>query len=348
MKTRVRRLWIACLSLAWGSGLPAQSLAPSSQEQKTSQVAPYTYTLSGRVADDHGQPVRDVTVRIGHESDGAFIAESCDVGPDGVFRSPDLEPGLYVVDASASSQDSATTMGGYAAVTIRDADVADVAVTLHRSAVFAGQVKFESERGGDAPRPPIAVHAFLAVERMRMNHSAVASVADDGTFILRDLHGPRLIRVGYAGASNSSPWWLKAVRLDGVNVTNVPIDFSTKPSARLEVVFSDRPTAVVGVVHDEAGLPVEGARVLLFAEDESMWAAWSTAVQSGTSDENGRFWFVDAMPAGDYRAIAVRDNAPPSVAAAVEELPRLDRFATTIAVGESKVARIELMISRPR
>ena len=79
-----------------------------------------------------------------------------------------------------------------------------------------------------------------------------------------------------------------------------------------------------------------------------MWAAWSTAVQTGTSDENGRFWFVDAMPAGDYRAIALRENPPPSVAKAVDELPRLEEFATSIAVGESKVARIELIISRAR
>jgi len=79
-----------------------------------------------------------------------------------------------------------------------------------------------------------------------------------------------------------------------------------------------------------------------------MWAAWSTSVQTGISDENGRFWFVDAMPPGDYRAIALRDKLPPTVAEAVDELPRLDKFATTIPVGESKVARIELIISRTR
>jgi hypothetical protein len=71
-------------------------------------------------------------------------------------------------------------------------------------------------------------------------------------------------------------------------------------------------------------------------------------VQAGISDENGRFWFVDALPAGDYRAIALRDGPPVSIAEAVDQLPRLEKFAMPIVVSESKVARIEVIISRPR
>ena len=343
MSTRARLVWIACLMLCLPA-LLAHSNVPLLQEKGPVR----TYAVSGRVVHEDGRPARDVTVMIGREQDEGFTAESCDVGQDGVFRSRRLAPGLYVVDASVPSTDSATAGGGYAVVVVRDADITDVSIILHPPAVAAGHVKFESERGVDAPRPTVVVNAFLVVERMRMNHSTVAPVAVDGTFTLRDLHGPRLIRVGYFGASNTSPWWLKAVLLDGVNITNVPIDFLAKPSARLEVVFSDRPTAVVGVVHDEAGLPVEGARVVLFSKDASMWAAWSTSVQTGISDENGRFWFVDAMPPGDYRAIALRDNPPSTVAEAVDDLPRLEKFATPIPVGESKVSRVELIISRNR
>jgi Carboxypeptidase regulatory-like domain len=348
MSTRARLAWSTCLLLAWGSDLAAQSSAQPGQEQTAPEVSPQAFTVSGRVVDADGRPAHDVTVSIGTERDGGFVGESCDVAPDGLFRSRGLAPGLYVLYASAPAPDSAPSGGGHAVVTIRDADVADVTVTLHRSTQVAGRVTFESERGVETPYPTVAVHAVLAVERMKLNHGTTAAVAEDGTFTLTDIHGPRLIRVGYSYENNSSRWWPKAVLLDGVNVTNVPIDFSSKPAARLEVVFSDRPTAVVGVVHDEAGLPVEGARVRVFSTDASMWAAWSTAVQAGVSDENGRFWFVDAIPAGDYRAIALRENAPQSIAEAVDELPRLDKFAMPIVVSESKVARIELIISRAR
>jgi hypothetical protein len=348
MSTRARWVWITCLLLACGSGLAARSSAQQPQGQALPEPLSHGNRVSGRVVDSDGRPARNVSVWVGGESDGGFFAESCQVEQDGTFTSGYLAPGMYVLNASAPAHDSTPGTGGYAMATIRDADVADVTVTLHRSTQVAGHVKFESERDVEAPHPIVVVHAVLAIERMRMNHAITAAVADDGTFTLPDVHGPRLMRVGYGGASNSSPWWPKAVLLDGVNVTNVPIDFSSKPAARLEVVFSDRPTAVVGVVHDEAGLPVEDARVLVFSKDASMWAAWSTAVQAGVSDENGRFWFVDAMPAGDYRAIALRENAPPSIAEAVDELPRLDKFATPVVVSESKVARIELIISRAR
>lgn len=337
MSTRARLAWIVCLMLVWVGGRPA---ALSAQ--------PEGFIVSGRLVGVDGQVPRNVAVWIGSESDGGFSAMTCQVEEDGTFESGLVPPGNYVVDAASPAVDPAEVgTSGFTTVTVKDADVTGVVVHLRPSAKVKGEAKFESERDPDAPHPRVTVRAVLAVERMRENHTTVALTADDGTFEL-ELHGPRLIRADAERGGSRSPWWLKAVRLDGVDVTNVPVDFATKPSARLEVVFSDRPTAVVGVVHDEAGLPVEGARIVLFSKDATMWAAWSTSVQTGVSDENGRFWFVDAMPPGDYRAIALREVPPQTVAEAVDELPRLDRFATTIPVGESKVARVELIISRAR
>jgi hypothetical protein len=351
MSLRARLVLITCLLLTMGdSGLSSWSSAQPPQGQTLPEPLSHGFRVSGRVVDSDGRRARNVALWIGRESDGGFSAETCQVEEDGTFASGPLAPGMYVLDASSSSADSDEADGtsGFAPVTVKDADVADLVLTLRRSTTISGRVKFESERDVEALHPRVVVRAVLAVERMRENHSTIAHAAEDGTFALAPAHGPRLIRAEAERGSSPAPWWLKAVLLDGVDVTNVPIDFSTQPSARLEVVFSDRPTAVVGIVHDEAGLPVEGARVLIFSRDASMWAAWSTAVQSGISDDNGRFWFVDAMPAGDYRAIALRESPPPSVAQAVDELPRLDKFAMPIVVGESKVARIELIISRPR
>jgi Carboxypeptidase regulatory-like domain len=341
MMACTRLVWLVCALCATGS------VCTESTARAQSPVEGPVFTVSGRVLDADGRPARDVTLMIGAERDGGFSSTSCEVGPDGVFQSRGLAPGLYALDASAHSAGDATVTGGYAAVAIRDADLTNVVVTLQRATTISGQVKFESEQEIELPRPTVVVHAMLAVEHMRMNHVTTAGVADDGSFTLSPLYGPRLLRVGIASASRPG-MWLKAVRLDGVDVTNVPVDFSTRPSARLEVVFSDRPTAVVGIVHDEAGLPVDGARVLVFSKDASMWAAWSTAVQTGISDENGRFWFVDAMPAGDYRAIALRETPTPSIGKAVDELARLEKFATPIVLGESKIARIELIVSRAR
>jgi hypothetical protein len=346
MKAHARLVWIVCLLFTLGS--PAWSSAQQRPDREQSE--PQAPTVSGRVIGTNGRPAHDVTIWIGRESDGGFSAETCMVNDDGTFVSPELSPGTYVLDASAPSENAgaAATISGFAPVVVRDSSVNGVVLSLQPSIAISGHVRFESEREGEPLHPRVSVRAVLAVERMRENHSTVTNVAEDGTFTLAPLHGPRLIRADAERGSSPSPWWLKTVLLDGVDVTNVPIDFATKPSARLEVVFSDRPTAVVGIVHDEAGLPVESARVVLFSKDPALWAAWSTAVQAGISDENGRFWFVDAFPAGDYRAIALRDGPPVSIAEAVDQLPRLEKFAMPIVVSESKVARIEVIISRPR
>ena len=347
MNACTRGAGIACLLFVGGGPVSASAQQPDSTTRDTESP---TFTIAGRVIDADGRAVRNVALWIGRESDGGFSAEEYQVEGDGTFVSGPLAPGDYVLDASAEAGDDGAgpSTSGFAPVALKKGNVSGVVVTLHPSATVQGRVRFESERDAPPLHPRVTIRAVLAVERMRENHSVVAVAAEDETFTLAALHGPRLIRADAERGSSRAPWWLKSVLLDGEDVTNVPIDFSAKPSARLEVIFSDRPTAVVGIVHDEAGLPVESARVVLFSKDPSMWAAWSTAVQAGVSDENGRFWFVDAMPAGDYRAIALRDGAPPSIAEAVDELPRLEKLATPIVVSQSKVARIEVVISRPR
>jgi len=346
MNACARFVGIACLLLICGGPVSSSAQRPDSPTPDTELP---TFTIAGRVIDADGRMVRNVALWIGRESDDGFSAEECQVEDDGTFVSGPLVPGDYVLDVSAAASDSAgPSVSGFAPVAVKKGNVSGAVVMLHPSVTVQGRVRFESERDAPSLHPRATVRAVLAVERMRENHSVVAIAAEDETFTLAALHGPRLIRADAERGSSPTPWWLKSVLLDGEDVTNVPIDFSTKPSARLEVIFSDRPTAVVGIVHDEAGLPVESARIVLFSKDSSMWAAWSTAVQAGVSDENGRFWFVDAMPAGDYRAIALRDGAPPSIAEAVDELPRLEKLATPIVVSQSKVARIEVVISRPR
>ncbi len=347
MKPCARLGVIACLLAACGGGLRAQSNVTAPDLQDPVPQAPPAFTVSGRVIDAEGRPLRDLVLWIGGEADGGFSAQSSEIASDGTFETGRLAPGLYVLEVSASSE-SAGGAAGFAPVTLKNADVTDVTITTRRTVSATGSVRFESDRDLETPHPHVAIHAMLAVDGMRANHGKVARLADDETFELGDLHGPRVIRVAVEGRSGSPPWWLKAVLLDGVDVTNDPVDFAERPHGRLEVVFADRPTAIVGLVNDEAGLPVEGAQVVVFPKDRALWAAWSTAVHAGTADENGRFWFIDAIPPGDYHAIALRAGTYASDAAALGDLERLDRLATAFVVVENRVARIELTVSRAR
>jgi hypothetical protein len=351
MRARARLGVIACLLAACGGGVRAQSTVATTDIQDAVQPPALEFTISGRVIDAESRPLRDLVMVIGTDADGGFSSETSEIASDGTFQTGKLAPGLYALEVSSppeSLENPARRAGGFAVVTLGQADVTGVTITTRRPVRVTGSVRFESDRDIEAPHPTVMIQAMLAVDGMSENHAKIARASDDGTFELGDVHGPRLIRADAERRANSAPWWLKAVLLDGVDVTNVPVDFAAKSDGRLEVVFADRPTAIVGIVNDEAGLPVEGAHVLVFSKDESLWAAWSTAVHAGTSDENGRFWFVDAIPPGGYRAIALRAGTYPSHAAALADLRRLDRLATAVVVVESRVARIELTLNRAR
>jgi hypothetical protein len=352
MRARARWGWIVCLLFAWVGSVRAQSSAATREVQDPVEQSALAFTISGRAIDADGRRLDNLVLVIGTEANGGFSAETSEIAPapDGTFQTGKLPPGFYVLEVFTlpESLDNPGGAAGFAAVTLKDADVTGITITTRRPASLTGRVRFESERDAEASHPSVTIHAMLAIDGMRENHVKFARSSDDGSFELSGLHGPRLIRATVERRTNSAPCWLKAVLLDGVDVTNVPVDFVAKPHSRLEVVLAERPTAIVGIVNDEAGLPVEGAQVVVFPKDESLWAAWSTAVHAGTTDENGRFWFVDAIPPGDYVAIALRAGTYPSDSAALDDLRRLDRLATAFVVLQSRVARIELTINRAR
>ena len=69
---------------------------------------------------------------------------------------------------------------------------------------------------------------------------------------MRNLFGPRVLRFGYRIAPGS-PWWPSRILLDGKDVTNVPTHFSLHPDGQLEVVFTQHPARLAGIVSDAQG-----------------------------------------------------------------------------------------------
>ena len=103
--------------------------------------------------------------------------------------------------------------------------------------------------------------------------AGAASTKDDGTFELKGLTGPRLIRVG-----NAPPGWtLKSVKLNGTDITDTGTEFKTgETTSGLEVELTNKATAVNGSVTASDGDAPQGlhrrhllgdARALAAADD---------------------------------------------------------------------------------
>ena len=312
------------------------------------QPAP-AYTVSGRVVFSTGVLPPTLTVMIHKPTPTGSEGRSCDLSPDSRFVARDLTPGTYILEAGPMADPAGHPPGvprGFAVVTIRDADVDGVVIDAAPGATVRGRVRFDEARGSSSRPSPVNVQAMLALTDWH-GPAETALMADDGTFELRDLRGPRVIRVGYGLAADGNPWWFSQVLLGERDITNEAVDFSAAPAGDLVLVFTQRPSAVVGRVEDVAGLPMSGACVVLLPEDADLQVGWSTAVGAREADQRGRFYFT-SMPPGEYHLAAYEAARCPTAGEVLDLADDIERVGTTVQIGESAVARVILPgASRP-
>ena len=131
--------------------------------------------------------------------------------------------------------------------------------------------------------------------------TARGSVGDDWTFAIHGLAGSTLFRIGKLPPG----WVLKAVMLDGRDLTDTPLALEGTEDIRgLQIVVSNRTTEVSGSVADAKGRPVPEQRVV-FADDATKWTWPSRFVATSRPAQDGRFRFSN-LPAGTYLAVAVQ------------------------------------------
>ncbi len=114
---------------------------------------------------------------------------------------------------------------------------------------------------------------------------------DDWTFELQGLRGRGFIRAG-----TLSDWQMKRVRLEGVEVTDTPLDFATDVEG-LEIELTQRLTTVSGGVSDDRGALALDATVVVFADDPGKWEPNSRFIESARPDQQGRFT-IRGLPPG--------------------------------------------------
>ena len=156
-----------------------------------------------------------------------------------------------------------------------------------------------------APWPPYIHVVSIPVGDDPSQQHVTSEGAPDGGFILRDAFGPRILRPGWTPAPGTH-WSFAAVLLDGVDVTDVPTDFSKKPDAKLEVVFTQHPAVIEGTVTTASGEPAAGAWIVEMSANPALWGTTTYKFQAG---RDGRFstrlhparYLLAALPATPYQ-----------------------------------------------
>lgn len=257
-----------------------------------------TGTLRGRVLDQHGLPVMDARLRlIDPKQAGEAVLDGVGMGlgPDGTFVAT-VAAGTYSIWAEAPG--FAASDRAYATVP-PGGEAGPLDLVLFKQGRIAGRVSLPPDLAGALPVAVDLVvevtrgteeNPFQQVKRYPLQLDASFGFAiegcDPGRYRLR-------VEAPAAGGNRVGKWY--AFSLDpGKNIEGVTL------------VLDEAATAVRGVVRDDRGVPIEGARV-------------SVRGREATTDREGRYALHGLDEGEDIFIEARADGHAPATRHAVYE-----------------------------
>lgn len=302
-----------------------------------------TAALRGRVIDSNGGVPAALAMRV--QRVGGPVGEvrgfSNPNGND--FQYPRVPPGDYWLMGVTRASAAAPLEFAASRLAVVGQDLTDLVITTSKGAVVQGRLTVE---GGTLPpgaQLHVSPHATAFVLPVPFGDTApvmpAAAVGGDGTFTCPNLFGPILLRVDGLPAG----WALKSVVVDGADVTDAPVDFRGSAMTReARIVVTARTSSVAGTVRDDAGQPVDRARVVVFSEDDRTWGWRSRLVHSTETEADGRYT-LEGLLAGSYRVVAVPFLEQGSWMD-VTVLSRLQSLATPITLGDSSLMTMDVVV----
>jgi len=187
---------------------------------------------------------------------------------------------------------------GRTPITVTNADVEDVAITLTTAATLPGKVAVEGQ----------SLSTLTGIDRMRVTLRAARGgipdvgvgqqpgpgiVGADGSFQIAGLReGEYIAAVNVASAG----FYVKSIQYGGSDILNNSFKFSGSASGSVDVILRPGTARVGGIVSDARSQVLSGVQAVLVPEQRNRTDLYRTA----TTDATGRFNFTNVTP-GQYR-----------------------------------------------
>jgi hypothetical protein len=257
-----------------------------------------------------------------------IVAMLMSVAADGSFSHGNLTAGEYVLTARNEKEMGTLTFQ------VGTENVSGLVLTMRPVQPIHGRIAFEGTASSG-----IAQAAFVV--RSAREGGGIEYVAQykksDWSFEIPATSGSGVLRTELPRG-----WFLKAVLLDGKDVTDTVLDFRTYQGKTVDVIVTQTGTEISGRVADAAGREVTNYVAIAFAEDSRLWTLLSRYVASVRPDQHGRFSFR-GLPPRRYLVAAV-DYLPTGQERNPGVLERLRGTATPIALteGAAVIATVKL------
>ena len=220
-------------------------------------------------------------------------------------------------------------------ITIGDADVDDLAITLNRGTPLSGRVVYE-----DGPPTPTSAlpRITLAAGRDRSPlEDRFLQAGRDRAISTRIRPGTYRIIARYF----SSDHVFKNAIVNGRDIGDGPLTIGADPLGDVAFVFGRFETAIRGSVTDARGNPPTDATVFIFPADEERWPWIEEFGRSRALPISTGAFQTSGLPPGDYYAIAV-DGYQPELGSAMAA--RLAPQAGRVTIREGVPATVALRI----
>jgi len=293
--------------------------------------------VSGIVLGMNGAPMQAmVSLRVPLFDDvGSSEPRIANSNADGTFTLRNVPPGNYMLEVTGrrASRDVAPEV---AAMPLAVAtEIAGLTVTTSRGATISGTIAAEAGARVDVA----GIRATAPSLRTQQGEwIPQAQATDTGSFVLEGLIGTHALRFDRLPAG----WVVRSITANGVDVTDVPIDFRGTEQVAVRVVLTNRVTEITGSV--SADVSPAGAGILVFPEDKSKWVSTSRYLRTVRAGDKGEF-SLKALP-GNQRYLAVAlEYLQTGEQLDPEFLERVKPLATSFSLADGEQKRLELRLS---
>jgi hypothetical protein len=249
--------------------------------------------------------------------------------------SPDLDPGDALVTGPT------TRAWGSTNVAVHDADVNDVIVGIRPGLTISGQVVVEHTGAQRSIDQLLRTAIGLLPDSRAVGSTVTTRLNTSGRFTFGDLMpGSYFLRVSALPAG----WSVKSVRSGGGrDLLDLPLDLGN--DADVIVTLTDRQTQVFGTVHDQRGVVVAGATVLVLPPPASSTQGLNPNRMRETRAATSGVFTIDGLPAGDYYLVAI-DDAAAEGWQDPRRLHALRALATRVLLRDAEKKTVDLRLTR--
>jgi hypothetical protein len=312
------------------------------------------YTIRGTVVSSTGEVMRTASVMVTRPDVSPMMSSyGAGIMPDGTFVIRNIPPGQYELVANYTPPRDGAVSGpqllenvemASARVDVGASDVDGVILVMQRGATVIGQIIFE-----DGQTEGRRVQVFTQPTERRSFSPSPAVEVKDTTFTMRNVFNRQLVIrgsvIGRGPDLAGQSWGLKAVLLNGRDITDEPRIFTSADSGKLQLVFTAHAPGIEGVVTDDAGKPVQEYTVLAFGDDPATWQPGSSMIRLTRPMKGGKF-HLRGLREGRYRVVAVPSEFSVNpVMPDLQLLEHLSKFATPVVLNAGETRPLELRLT---